>query len=1260
MEEIKWDVLFAPETLQKGKAYFEKGKAKNLVEQPDGFDVIVRGSRNYRVRIDTQMKKGYDYIMGLHCECDKGEAGICCKHEAAALFLISEEYDVMVPESQYGKTFRNFFKSEEEQPMQELMLLQQQRLEELAETDGTELGSRSDETSQYFQFQNFHKNLGLSPKVLRDAQQLVDKGKLDDTKISIYYGTSASTGQEALIGESHLYYGNQFPSCSITYERDGVTFASCSKWDCRYEMENSGRSRIGYIPCVHIAAMILKTEAYLKEKNPGDFTNLSGMNLLNGLRNEGPRKVETAGELMGDMIHMHPVVKQDEPGSLTVGFKIGTNRLYKVKKFKELLENVQKHQVMQFGKNTMLQMGEEYFDEEAGRWYRFIRDVMNAEDQRKSRRRPVRYYGYYEEEPDFTDAIPLYGNYLDLFYKSLGDGTAIYEKESGRSKDTSVLAAGSGETSFQLRLRLEQETDGEEFKGVRLTGTMPELLDGQTASYYIENDKLCRVDGEMARRMEPLARIAKHGAINAVIGRNNLAEFYHKSLPVLRQLAVIEEGDRSLIDQYLPPKPEFTCYFDLEQEMILCRAEAAYGSRVHSLFDRLDSEDGSVPERYRDAESEGALLNTLVKYLNRYDPTVPVLYSLRGEDSVFDFLSEGINEVLALSEVRVTDRFKKLQIKSSFKVSVGVGVTSTLMDLEVHSEELSDEELLDILNSYRAKKRYYRLKNGDFVSLTDNDTVEQLSYMLETMRIPLKQFVSGKMQLPAYRALYLDKMLEQTEGVYAERDSHFKRLIKEFKAVEDSDFEIPAALRKVLRKYQKTGYRWLRTIDHYGFGGILADEMGLGKTLQMISVLLADKQEHPEEHHVSLIVCPASLVYNWGEEIKRFAPSLTCLLVTGTKAERSDLIAECGMADVVVTSYDLLKRDIDEYEEKHFRFEVIDEAQMVKNPNTAASKSVKVIKSDTRFALTGTPIENRLSELWSIFDYLMPGFLYDYQSFKQNLETPIVKRQDEEAKRQLQRMVAPFILRRKKQAVLKDLPEKLEEVRYAGMSAKQQKLYDGQVVKLKQLLQRQSDEDYNKNRIQVLSELTRIRQVCCDPSLLYEDYKGESAKRESLMELIDGIIEGEHKALVFSQFTSMFELIEKDLNERGIAYYKITGSTPKQKRLELVNAFNADQVPIFLISLKAGGTGLNLTGADVVVHYDPWWNVAAQNQATDRAHRIGQAKVVTVYKLIVKDTIEEKILEMQETKQKLAEDILGGEAVGSARISREELLSLLG
>lgn len=433
--------------------------------------------------------------------------------------------------------------------------------------------------------------------------------------------------------------------------------------------------------------------------------------------------------------------------------------------------------------------------------------------------------------------------------------------------------------------------------------------------------------------------------------------------------------------------------------------------------------------------------------------------------------------------------------------------------------------------------------------------------------------------------------------------------------------------------------------------------MGLGKTLQVITVLLATKIESGPG--VSLIVGPASLIYNWEEELHRFTPELRTLVIAGTVAERQNLLENYQDYDVLVTSYDLLKRDIASYDGLDFHYEVIDKAQYIKNPGTAAAKAVKLIHAKTRYALTGTPIENRLSELWSIFDYLMPGFLYRYEDFRQTFEQPVVNG-DEKAGEQLRRMVAPFILRRLKKDVLKDLPDKLEEVRYVQMGKEQQRLYDAEVLRMKRDMSKQTDEDFRKGKQQILAAITRIRQICCDPSLCCEGYKGESAKREAVMDLIHTLIDEGYRALLFSQFTSMLALIREELVREKIPFFEITGATPKEERTRLVREFNENpETAVFLISLKAGGTGLNLTGADVVTHYDPWWNTSAEDQATDRAHRIGQKRVVTVYKMIVRSSIEDKILEMQAMKRDLADQILSGDALSSSNITREDLMQIL-
>ena len=362
----------------------------------------------------------------------------------------------------------------------------------------------------------------------------------------------------------------------------------------------------------------------------------------------------------------------------------------------------------------------------------------------------------------------------------------------------------------------------------------------------------------------------------------------------------------------------------------------------------------------------------------------------------------------------------------------------------------------------------------------------------------------------------------------------------------------------------------------------------------------------------------------------------------------------------MITSYELLRRDLAYYENCQFGYQIIDEAQYIKNHITKAAKAVKEIRADFKAALTGTPIENRLSELWSIFDYLMPGFLFPYNRFREELEIPIVANHKEEEMERLQKMVRPFVLRRLKRDVLKDLPAKMEEAVFGKMEGEQERLYRAHVQRLRLTLEGQSEQEFAAQKIQILSELLRLRQLCCDPALVYEDYHAESAKLIMCMELIQNAMEGGHRILLFSQFTSMLSKIQEQLQEAGIPFLSLTGATGKERRAALVEEFQKGEIPVFCISLKAGGTGLNLTAADIVIHYDPWWNVAVQNQATDRAHRIGQKNPVTVYKLIAKGTIEENILKLQEKKSRLAEQLLGSEGFEGVKFTREEMLELLG
>lgn len=533
--------------------------------------------------------------------------------------------------------------------------------------------------------------------------------------------------------------------------------------------------------------------------------------------------------------------------------------------------------------------------------------------------------------------------------------------------------------------------------------------------------------------------------------------------------------------------------------------------------------------------------------------------------------------------------------------------------------------------------------------------------VVDNIEIDYVNSEGGTIKLPIYRAMYLEKLFKEMNNTNIQKNEYYKKMISEIEDRHiDINTKIPKKLNTELRTYQKIGYKWLKTLEQYKMGGILADDMGLGKTVQVLTVILSYIQENKEKAKNSIIVCPSSLTLNWYNEIQKFTPTIKTLVISGDYLERKRKIETINNYQIVITSYDSLKRDIDLYTQYNFKYIVADEAQYIKNNNTKNSKAVKLINAETKFALTGTPIENSLSELWSIFDFIMPGYLFNYRKFKELYETPIVKENDAQAMEKLKQLIEPFVLRRIKKEVLKELPDKTITVLTSQMVDEQQDIYLSYLAQAKKDAFAEIKENgIEKSQIKILALLTRLRQICCHPSLFIENYKGESGKLNQCIEIVKDAIQSGHKILLFSGYATMFEIIEKELKKENIEYLKLTGQTKVSDRIDLVNEFNNNpDKKLFLISLKAGGTGLNLIGADMVIHYDPWWNLSAENQATDRTYRIGQKKNVQVYKLITKNSIEEKIYELQKRKETLIDSMLSVNQTFISKLSKEDIMNL--
>lgn len=1097
---------------------------------------------------------------------------------------------------------------------------------------------------QYFDTKEILCSMKIRSDQMARGQRLLDKGDVEPESVVMMNYDQNGEPMTELRATGHRHR-DSFP-VSILFSRNSIVRQNCRCPDCRYNYYSGYETKCR---CDYVAALACFLDDYGQEHVLGDATNKDGMALIRMTQQNRQQKV-ISSDIVSRDVRLVPRL-QRKGGELHLSFRVGSEKLFVVKNLPDFCGHVRAGDTDLYGSKTYINHQRDNFDEESRKWIHFLETVQQEEAEQRVIFLEKNYY----DPPRLMGAsVNLFGWRLDRFYTSW-ENTPIEYEDKDREVRADLLPAVRNPEAKLVISSYESKKE-REFHGIIASGLLPEFYFGADGVYYIGEEHFCRVEDAYRDAVIPLRSLLAGGVLSVRIGRNYLADFYYKVLPELEEIFEVTESEGDKIRSYLPPQAKYLFYLDAEEDVITCRARVRYGDQEYSLLDLVEKGRLPLMDLRRDVDGEQQMLEQAGVWFPAQDCERDVLFCDQDEEKMLRVLEQGADELMTLGEVHATQRFRRRQEIRKVKLSVGVSLSGGLLDLSVVSEELSREELLDVLQGYREKKRYYRLKSGEYMNLED-DSLGMLLELMETMHLTPKELLLDHMQLPVYRTLYLDKLLEEHEAVYSKRDASFRSMVKGFKTVNDADFEVPASLDRIMRNYQKHGYKWLRTLESWSFGGILADDMGLGKTLQMIAVLLAAKQEGREG--TSLVVTPASLVFNWGEELRRFAPELKVSLISGTQAERKTQIEAYRNEDVLVTSYDLLKRDIVYYKNKQFLYEVIDEAQYIKNHSTAAAKSVKVIHSQTRYALTGTPIENRLSELWSIFDYLMPGFLYGYDTFRKEMELPAVKYQDGDVMKRLQKMTGPFIMRRLKEQVLKDLPEKLEENRYVMFEQEQRQLYDGQLTHMRDVIARQDDTDFNRNRMQILAELTKLRQICCDPNLCFENYRGTAAKTEACLELIQSAMDGGHRILLFSQFTSMLDILKKRLDSERIPYYTITGETKKELRQEYVKRFNGDDTPLFLISLKAGGVGLNLTGADVVIHYDPWWNLAVQNQATDRAHRIGQTRKVTVYKLIVKGSIEEKIQELQEKKRDLAEQVIGGETGQLGAMSREDILALL-
>lgn len=1064
----------------------------------------------------------------------------------------------------------------------------------------------------------FNKN--ITPSVMRSANDVMRNDLIKDVTNTI--DKDIINIKSTVISDSLLSEYN----CKIIFDMKDMevigTYCSCADYEKNeFKKEN--------YCCKHLAASFY------------DFVNTASEDeelskVLSGSIKEKKKSSTNESEILKSLLDTREnklkleviLSKNHWSSKLQAEFKIGlrNKKMYVIKDLNHFLISMFNNVPIKYGKDFTFNIKEQKFSYEDSRLIKFICNLQRFSDSSGIRRQDKIIDGKLLTIPSI-----MVKEFLSIVKKNrifLGDGF-FYR----------ILECDVIEGDIPISFSLKSASDG---ITLEVPDLMPEPLSDNN-DVFIYGTSLYIPSIEQCERLEPYLKIFDKTR-KIIFDKNDEEVILRRLIPNLQKITTDLNLSQNIRKKIISGPVNFRFYFDRDRCNVSLVFKVSYEGHEFNFFDEY--KDKII---YRDTTRENEVYN-LLRSLG-FEEINEKLYLLKDDDEIYKFFKYEIEKLQRYGEVFYSERFKGIKSikKSDFKGEVRKGKYD-YFELKFKITDISEEEVIRILRSFRDNLKYYKLENGEYLDLEEESLKEALT-LLDGLIID--EEYEDTALIPLSKGAYVEDYLEDKGFRYIKTCDEMKELKDRLHNIENKVFQPPYGLMAKLRDYQKQGYNWMRTLDYLGFGGILADEMGLGKTLQTITLILS------REHTRSLIVAPTSLIYNWYSEFKKFAPSLKVLICNGTREERKNNIENYKNYDVIITTYNMLRNDLEHYT-MFFDYCILDEAQNIKNPNSLNAKCVKKIKSRIRFALTGTPVENSLMELWSIFDFIMPGYLYDEKRFT----TRYFRRLEEgpEILEEIHKMVKPFILRRLKKNVIKELPDKIEKTMFIPLEDEQKIVYETYSEYAKDLIQKKVENDeFKKSRIEILSYVTKLRQICLDPSVTMENYNGGSGKIEALKDILEESIEGQHKVLVFSQFTSVLKNIGKILNEKSMEYCYLDGSMTSNDRMKMVNEFNDGNKNIFLISLKAGGTGLNLTSADIVIHFDPWWNPAVEDQATDRAHRIGQKNVVEVIKLISSGTVEEKILELQNSKRELIDKVLSDDLSSDAfvnRLSDDEILKL--
>ena len=926
-------------------------------------------------------------------------------------------------------------------------------------------------------------------------------------------------------------------------------------------------------------------------------------------------------------------VRNDQAPRLRIVLLMGEERLYVVKSIPQMLEAMDSGTPIEYGKGFTFHPEWMRFGRVENRILRILRAMCMAQKET----------GVLLKAADQRE-LALPDPYAEAILGELHNLPFTI-----RDGDSTHTVKRVYQTRIPLYFRVSSD-----IRGLTVSTRFPAEFRPLTAScaYALVNEKVIAVEEAQRSVLRVLYAEQMGGQCSFDYPVREAARVIGELVPFLQMTGIVEIAEE-LQKQLIRLPLLARVYLDRSANGrdVVARAQFRYGDREIDPFDETPlPENLSRSEKLllRDAAAERQVLDALGA--SGFTVSRGHVY-LTGQDAIFDFVSEGVGRLQQLAEVYLSNDFKKLTPRKP-RFAGRMRMNGPALELKFTQDGEPAQEIYAIMEALARRRRYFRLKDGSFLDLSAMEEWQPLAdNIFEVATAEGLDALSGSddtLQLQAYRTCYMQSMLEGLKLPVEVEDSVHETVRALTEPAPDA-VRLPDGL--TLRPYQQRGFQWMYTLDQLHMGGVLADDMGLGKTVQVIALLLATR----EIGQTSLVVAPTTLTYNWLSELERFAPDLSVMVLGGSGPQRAaqiNHVKTAGDVDVLITSYPLIRRDIDQMTDMQFRFVILDEAQHIKNASSVGALAVKQLRAKTRFALTGTPMENSTGELWSIFDFILPGYLQGYNAF-------LRKYQDGQDLDDLRRRIRPFLLRRLKKDVLTELPDKIETTLTAQMSPEQEKVYQAAMIRLRDRVDHvMAEKGLGRGRTEVLAAITELRQICCHPQLVLEDYMGTSGKMELLLEVLPGAVASGRRVLLFSQFTSMLKILRKQLERAGYQCMYLDGETPPSRRLEMTSEFNEGKGEIFLISLKAGGTGLNLTGADMVIHYDPWWNPAAEEQATDRAHRIGQTRKVEVVRLVTHGSIEEQVVALGQRKKALFEQLIKPGESQVAGLSPQEIMSL--